>query len=209
MIKLHNLQFHYAETAFCFNLDVAAGEHLALVGKSGAGKSTLLNLIAGFLPPSGGDIVLAGENHTHSAPHLRPVSMLFQAHNLFDHLTCAQNIALGLQPHLRITAAQQRQIDTIAEQMGIRELLSRTPDALSGGQQQRVALARTLLRDRPILLLDEPFSALDAALRGDMLSLLARISAERALTVVMVTHQLDEVRSFISRTVVVENGKLI
>ncbi|MBV7387966.1 thiamine ABC transporter ATP-binding protein [Pasteurellaceae bacterium TAE3-ERU1] len=209
MIKLNNVRFDYDESAFNFNLTAARGEHIALVGKSGAGKSTLLNLMAGFLQPTDGEIWLNGENHTHTPPHARPVSMLFQAHNLFGHLTCAQNIALGLQPHLRVTAGQQRLIEAIAEQMGIRELLSRTPDALSGGQQQRVALARTLLRNKPVLLLDEPFSALDGELRSDMLALLVRISAERALTVVMVTHQLDEVQSFTTRTVVVENGKLI
>ncbi|MBE2895207.1 thiamine ABC transporter ATP-binding protein [Spirabiliibacterium falconis] len=208
MIALSDVAFRFDNTEFLFNLQIQKGEHIALVGKSGAGKSTLLNLMAGFLLPQRGQIWLNAQNHSNTAPYLRPVSMLFQEHNLFNHLTCAQNMLLGLQPHLKATAHHYAQIEEIAQHMDISALLDRTPEALSGGQKQRVALARTLLRDKPILLLDEPFSALDPQLRSDMLTLISTISQTKQLTVVMVTHQLREVEHVIDRTLVVENGKI-
>lgn len=151
-----------------FTLAVERGERIAVLGPSGAGKSTLLNLIAGFLPPASGSIDIDGQPHTHTPPARRPVSMLFQENNLFNHLTIRQNIALGMHPGLKLNAEQTAHLRAIAEQMGIDAMLERLPGELSGGQRQRAALARCLVRKQPVLLLDEPFSALDPALRrGD------------------------------------------
>lgn len=191
-----------------FELHIAKGERVAIIGESGAGKSTLLNLIAGFDKPASGQIWLNSCNHTHTEPAERPVSMLFQDNNIFPHLTVAQNIGLGLVPSLNLTAKQQNKVQAIAEKMGIADLLERRGDQLSGGQKQRVALARTLLRDKPILLLDEPFSALDPERRTELQQLVGEICRERELTLLMVTHQLDESRELFTRVVKVENGQI-
>ncbi|KGQ69775.1 thiamine ABC transporter ATP-binding protein [Chelonobacter oris] len=209
MIHLNHLSFNYNTLPMRFNLHIDAAEKIAVVGASGAGKSTLLNLIAGFELPDSGEIRLNAENHTHSPPHLRPVSILFQENNLFNHLTVEQNIILGLQPNLKITAEQRQKVRDIAEKVGLLTFLSRLPDQLSGGQKQRVALARCLLRDKPILLLDEPFSALDTALRQEMLQLLQQICQEKHLTLLMVTHQPQEVANFVDRTLQIHNGRLV
>ena len=161
MIRLDNVFLADDALPMMFDLQVVEGERIAIVGPSGAGKSTLLNLIAGFVLPTQGNIWLNGENHTRSAPYERPVSMLFQENNLFPHLTVQQNLALGLKTSLKLTALEQEQIEQVADAVGLTSFLSRLPNSLSGGQKQRVALARCLLRDKPILLLDEPFSALD------------------------------------------------
>ncbi len=118
------------------------GEHIAVLGPSGAGKSTLLNLIAGFLTPASGTLMIEGVTHTTTPPSQRPVSMLFQENNLFTHLTVRQNIGLGLNPGLKLNHNQQEKLATIAATMGLETLLDRLPDQLSGGQRQRVALAR-------------------------------------------------------------------
>lgn len=208
MIDLQ-LEFDYPEMPMQFTLQIQAGERVAVLGESGAGKSTLLNLIAGFEQAHRGALVLNGENHFTTAPAERPVSMLFQDNNLFEHLTVAQNIGLALVDKLRFNAEQTAQIRQIAEQMGIGELLHRRADQLSGGQKQRVALARTLLRDKPILLLDEPFSALDPERRKELQQLVERICIERNVTLLMVTHQFEETRSLFTRFIQIANGKII
>lgn len=208
MINL-NVTFQYEQMPMQFTLSVPKGERVAIVGESGAGKSTLLNLIAGFGLPTSGEIWLDGCNHTQTDVANRPVSMLFQDNNLFPHLTVAQNIGLGLVPSLSLNAKQQAQVTEIAEKMGIAEFLVRRADQLSGGQKQRVALARTLLRDKPILLLDEPFSALDPKRREELQQLVAQLCQERQLTLLMVTHQIEESRALFDRVVCVENGSII
>ena len=192
----------------CFNLNVKAGERVAIIGESGAGKSTLLNLIAGFEFPAQGEIWLNDKNHTRSAPYERPVSMLFQENNLFPHLTVQQNLALGLKPSLKLTALEQKKIEQVACSVGLGDYLQRLPNSLSGGQKQRVALARCLLRDKPILLLDEPFSALDQKLRVEMLALIAKLCDEKDLTLLLVTHQPSELIGSIDQVLVVENGQI-
>ncbi|AUI66914.1 MULTISPECIES: thiamine ABC transporter ATP-binding protein [Glaesserella] len=204
-----NVEFDYPEMPMRFELNVKQGERIAIVGESGAGKSTLLNLIAGFERASRGEIWLNGENHFVTEPAERPVSMLFQDNNLFPHLTVEQNIGLGLVSSLRFTPTQTAQIQTIAEQMGIAALLNRRADQLSGGQKQRVALARTLLRYRPILLLDEPFSALDPQRRLELQQLVMSLCQQKQLTLLMVTHQVDEVKNWCNRVVEVRQGVLI
>lgn len=208
MIRL-DLDFDYPEMPMQFQLEVARGERLAVIGESGAGKSTLLNLIAGFDKASRGELWLDNQHHFTTEPAARPVSMLFQDNNLFPHLTVAQNIGLALAPRLRFSTVQHQQIKQIAEQMGIADLLSRRADQLSGGQKQRTALARTLLRDKPILLLDEPFSALDPQKRLEMQQLVEQICRQRQLTLLMVTHQFEESAALFDRVIQVENGRIV
>ena len=207
MIDL-DLIFNYENSPMHFVLQVEQGERLAIIGESGAGKSTLLNLIAGFETPTSGQILLNDCDHTQTQPAERPVSMLFQDNNLFPHLTVAQNIGLALVPSLSLNATQQQQVREIAEKMGIEPLLSRRADQLSGGQKQRVALARTLLRDKPILLLDEPFSALDPIRRHELQQFILDICVERNLTLLMVTHQLEETKNLFTRVVEIREGQV-
>ena len=208
MIRLDNVFLADDTLPMTFDLQVAAGERIAIVGPSGAGKSTLLNLIAGFVLPTRGEVWLNGENHTQSAPYERPVSMLFQENNLFPHLTVQQNLALGLKTSLKLTALEQDQIERVADAVGLTSFLSRLPNSLSGGQKQRVALARCLLRDKPILLLDEPFSALDPELRMDMLNLIDELCHSKNLTLLLVTHQPSELTGKVERMLRIENGRI-
>lgn len=207
MIQLNNVNFRYT-TPMCFDVSVEAEEKVAIVGASGSGKSTLLNLIAGFAYADSGEIHLDGVLHTHTSPFQRPVSMLFQDNNLFNHLSVADNIALGLQPSLKLSATQQQVVNNVAEQVGLADYLTRQPAQLSGGQKQRVALARCLLRDQPILLLDEPFSALDKTLRAEMLALLSTLCQQKQLTLLMVTHQPEELHGFVNRIITVDDGRI-
>lgn len=207
MIHL-NLTFDYPDLPMTFQLDMEKGKRLAIVGESGSGKSTLLNLIAGFEQASRGELWLNGENHFATEPAKRPVSMLFQDNNLFPHLTVEQNIGLALVASLHLTAAQRVKIQQISAKMGIEPLLDRRADQLSGGQKQRVALARTLLREKPILLLDEPFSALDPERRKELQELVYQLCEQRNLTLLMVTHQFDEVKALFDYVMYVENGKI-
>ena len=208
MIRLDNVFLADDTLPMTFDLQVAAGTRIAIVGPSGAGKSTLLNLIAGFVLPTRGEVWLNGENHTQSAPYERPVSMLFQENNLFPHLTVQQNLALGLKTSLKLTALEQDQIEQVADAVGLTAFLSRLPNSLSGGQKQRVALARCLLRDKPILLLDEPFSALDPELRMEMLNLIDELCHSKNLTLLLVTHQPSELTGKVDRMLRIENGRI-
>ncbi|OOF59847.1 thiamine ABC transporter ATP-binding protein [Rodentibacter myodis] len=207
MIKLKNVKFHYQTMPMAFDLHILPQEKVAIIGESGAGKSTLLNLIAGFDYANSGEIWLKGENHTQTAPHQRPVSMLFQENNLFTHLTVVENIALGLKPNLSLSKEEKMQVEQAASAVNLQAFLRRKPTALSGGQKQRVALARCLLRDKPILLLDEPFSALDPQLRGEMLGLIDRLCVEKKLTLLLVTHQPQELEEHIDRVISIHQGR--
>ncbi|HFS5793788.1 TPA: thiamine ABC transporter ATP-binding protein ThiQ [Citrobacter werkmanii] len=208
MLKLIDITWLYHHLPMRFTLSVSRGEQVAILGPSGAGKSTLLNLIAGFLTPASGTMMIEGEDHTATPPSRRPVSMLFQENNLFSHLSVWQNIGLGLDPGLKLNALQREKMHNIARQMGLDSLLERLPGELSGGQRQRVALARCLVREQPILLLDEPFSALDPALRQEMLTLVAEVCRDKQLTLLMVSHSVEDAARIAPRSIVVADGRI-
>ncbi|CNB85631.1 thiamine transporter ATP-binding subunit [Yersinia frederiksenii] len=208
MLKLEKITYLYDHLPMRFDLRVQPGERVAILGPSGAGKSTLLSLIAGFLQPVSGRMLLNNQDHTQTAPAQRPVSMLFQENNLFSHLTVEQNIGLGLHPGLKFNHEQKLLLRQIAQQVGLEECLDRLPAQLSGGQRQRAALARCLVRSQPILLLDEPFSALDPALRNEMLQLVNQVCTQRQLTLLMVSHNLDDAARIAERTLLVVDGRI-
>lgn len=208
MLKLTDVTWLYQHLPMRFTLSVPQGESVAILGPSGAGKSTLLNLIAGFLQPASGTILIENRDHTWTPPSRRPVSMLFQENNLFTHLSVRQNIGLGMHPGLKLNGDQQRKLAAIAGQMGISDLLDRLPGELSGGQRQRVALARCLVREQPILLLDEPFSALDPALRQEMLLLVKEVCERQQLTMLMVSHSVEDAARIARRSIVVADGRI-
>lgn len=188
------------------DLSIARDKLTAVIGPSGAGKSTLLNIVAGFVAPQEGRVLIDGADHTARAPAERPVSIVFQDSNLFAHLSVANNVGLGLRPSLRLTAGEKRQVEEAIAWVGLAGLADRKPAALSGGQQSRVALARVLLRATPLVLLDEPFAALGPALKDEMLSLVSRIMTEHKRTVLMVTHDARDAQRYADQVVLVEGG---
>ncbi|MEM6160352.1 thiamine ABC transporter ATP-binding protein ThiQ [Erwinia sp. P6884] len=208
MLTLTDLTYLYHTLPMRFSFSMQPGERVAILGPSGAGKSTLLSLIAGFLPVEGGSLHINHQPHSHTPPAQRPVSMLFQENNLFPHLTVAQNIGLGLHPGLKLNHAQKQQLQDIAKRVGMETYLQRLPGQLSGGQRQRVALARCLVRQQPVLLLDEPFSALDPALRKEMLQLVDEVCAERAITLLMVSHSVEDAARITPRSILIVEGSV-
>jgi thiamine transport system ATP-binding protein len=208
MINFSNVQYHYHQERFNFDLDIEAGSVVAVLGASGAGKSTLLHLAAGFIDPVVGDICVEGARVNGLAPHQRPLSMLFQEHNLFAHLSVADNIGLGLEPSLKLSLQQQKKVAEVAKQVGVDGLMTRLPEQLSGGQKQRVALARCFAQERALLLLDEPFSALDPVLREEMLLTVKQLAEMNQVTVLMVTHHISDALNIASHYAFIEQGAI-
>ncbi|MEZ9230087.1 thiamine ABC transporter ATP-binding protein [Vibrio amylolyticus] len=208
MLKIKCVDYHYHQECFLFDLSIEQGSVIALMGPSGAGKSTLLSLVAGFIDPVSGDIQVNERSVIGKEPHQRPFSMLFQEHNLFAHLTVRENIGLGLHPGLKLTSKQIQQVQDSATQVGVDALLDRLPEHLSGGQRQRVALARCFVQPHSIWLLDEPFSALDPVLREEMLALVKRLADERNITVLMVTHHINDAKAIASHFAFIANYRV-
>lgn len=202
MLRLDNIEV--ARGAFALSADFAAPTGItALLGPSGAGKSTLLDIVAGFLAPQSGRVLWEDHDITALPPAQRPCGMLFQDNNLFPHLDVAGNLALACSAPRR---ERPRQIARALAEVDLERFETRKPAALSGGQQARVALARALLQDRPLLLLDEAFAALGPALKGEMLDLVSRTAEARALQVLMVTHDLGDAARIAGHACVVADG---
>lgn len=208
MISLQDVRYAYGSTEMRFQLEVTQGDFMIVIGPSGAGKSTLLNLIAGFEAPQSGSILLDGRDAAELRPAQRPVTTLFQEHNLFAHLTVAENVGLGRSPRLKLSAEDRSDVAVALDQVGLTGLEKRVPQALSGGERQRVALARSLVRRKSILLLDEPFAALGPAQRRHMAGLVDQLRKRHGLTVLMVTHQLEEVAGMGISACFIENGSV-
>ncbi|HEV8037093.1 ATP-binding cassette domain-containing protein, partial [Yoonia sp.] len=177
--------------------EIAPGEVLTIMGPSGVGKSTLLAFITGTLAPdfvASGEVWLDGQNITHAAPHQRRVGILFQDDLLFPHLSVGANLAFGLQPG-GSPATRRAKIEEALDEVGLSGFADRDPATLSGGQKARIALMRMLLSEPCALLLDEPFSRLDAALRAQVREMVFDRARARALPVLMVTHDVDDAQA--------------
>ena len=205
MLRLEHLDIRQEGFRLTADCQVAKGAKVAVIGPSGAGKSTLLMALAGFVAHSG-RVTWQGQDLAALSPGGRPLSILFQDQNLFPHLTLVQNLGLGLSPRLQLTAADHARIETTLARVGLGGMGNRKPAQLSGGQLGRAALARALLRARPILLLDEPFAALGPALKAEMLDLVTETANETGATVLMVTHDPADARHFADLTVLVADG---
>jgi thiamine transport system ATP-binding protein len=209
LLKLEGLGAKLGKLQFCFDLSLMKKERIAILGSSGSGKSTLLNLVGGFLPPNCGKLYYEGRDITALDPYSRPVTTLFQDHNLFSHLSIRKNVALGLNPGLRLSSDDWQQVSAVLDQVGLKNLAERLPSELSGGQAQRAALARCLIRKKPILLLDEPFSALDEETRLQMLDLTKQVVLKHEISTLFVTHNKNDAETFATRILIVEAGVIV
>lgn len=195
--------------SFTLRADMRLSEarRYAVIGPSGAGKSTLLSLLGGFLDPEQGRLIWQGTDISDTGPAARPVAMLFQEGNLFPHLSVFDNVALGVNPKLKLSAEARESVRHALERVGLGGMEARKPSELSGGQQSRAALARALVQDRPILLLDEPFAALGPALKAEMLDLVQEITAERGAMLLMVSHDPSDAERVAEEVIVVAKGR--
>ena len=190
------------------NLNVGAGELVALLGPSGCGKSTLLRIVSGFIRQTEGRVLFDDEAVDHLSPSQRGVGIVFQNYALFPHMTVAENVAYGLQAHKWPRARIGPRVEEMLTLVHMSEFAQRKPSQLSGGQQQRVALARCLAIDPKVLLLDEPFGALDKNLRLDMQIEVKRLSAGIGVTTILVTHDQEEALSMADRIAVMSRGNI-
>jgi sulfate transport system ATP-binding protein len=213
-IEIRNLVKHFGTLAVCdhLNLDIPSGELVALLGPSGSGKTTLLRMIAGLEQPDSGAVLFHGEDATFADVRERNVGFVFQHYALFGHMTIFENIAFGLRVRPRATRPSEETIRTkvmdLLELVQLDPLAKRYPHQLSGGQRQRVALARALAVEPKVLLLDEPFGALDAKVRKELRRWLRRLHDEMHVTSVFVTHDQEEAMEVADRIVVMNEGRI-
>jgi thiamine transport system ATP-binding protein len=207
-ITMENVEFRLGTHEFCFDCVLPQGRIIAVAGPSGAGKSTFLNLLAGFETPDRGRVTMDGLDVTGLHPSERPVSLVFQDNNLFAHLDIFTNVGLGISPSLRLAAADCRIVSDALARVGLAGFEKRMPGSLSGGERQRAAFARALVRHRPVLLLDEPFAALDPHLRIGMAELLTALHRETGNTVLIVSHDPAEVRRLADHAVFIDAGNI-
>jgi thiamine transport system ATP-binding protein len=209
MLIVDDCRLEYPDFSASYSLEVPSGELCAVVGPSGGGKTTLLHMIAGFETPASGALRFDGRDLRPLPPAKRPIAMLFQDHNLFPHLTARQNIGLGVRPSLRLTDSEHARVTAALEAVDLEDLADRRPGEMSGGQRQRVALARALVTEKPLLLLDEPFAALDPGLRRSMIRLVDGIRRERGITALLTIHTPEDVRDVADRAAFVADGRVV
>lgn len=191
-----------------FNLDVNKGEFIAFLGPSGCGKTTTLRMIAGFEDISSGDINIRGERINDLLPEQRPTSMIFQNYALFPHMSVRNNVGFGLDVKNMPASERDGKVTRILEKLGLMDVAEQRPDRLSGGQRQRIALARSLVVEPSILLLDEPLGALDANLRKSIQNELKLLQRSLGITFVFVTHAQSEALALSDRIVVMNQGRI-
>ncbi len=209
MLRADDLVFAHPGQAmpYRFTLEAMPGVVTAISGASGSGKSTLLDLLAGFILPASGMLTLDGADLLPMPPETRPVSLLLQTDNLFEHLSAEENAALGL-PRGTPKASGREMVAAALAEVGLAGFEQRLAANLSGGQKQRVALARTLLRNRPVLLLDEPFSALDDETRLTTRALVGELTRRHHWHTVLVSHHADDIAALAEAHYRIVDGKL-
>ncbi|KLK94196.1 thiamine ABC transporter ATP-binding protein [Microvirga vignae] len=209
MLVIENCRLTWPDFSADYTMNVKSGALCAVIGPSGGGKTTLLHMIAGFETPESGTLTFGGLDLLPLEPAKRPATIVFQDHNLFPHLTAAQNVALGIRPSLRMSNDEQALIEEMLEAVGLKGFGTRKPGEMSGGQRQRVALARALVSGRPLILLDEPFSSLDPGLRRDMVQLVGELRRKRPVTILMTIHTPEDVADLADQMVFVADGRVI
>ena len=214
-LQLKNLYKKYQNNTVVnnFNIDVEKGELISILGPSGCGKTTTLRMIAGFITPTAGDIFLSEEKITDFPPETRPVSTVFQNYALFPHLTVYENIEYGLRYPLKVgkklnKKEKKERTQKMISLVNLKGMENRRIDQLSGGQQQRVALARSLVLEPKVLLLDEPLSNIDKKLRETVRNEIRKIQKELGITMIFVTHDQEEAMSISDRIIVMNEGNI-
>lgn len=208
MLDLTDLALDYPGFAARYTFSVPAGALVAVIGPSGGGKTTLLHAIAGFEQPSGGTLTWDDRDILPLKPAARPLSILFQDHNLFPHLSAFANVALGIRPNLKLGDIERETVEAALRDVGLGGFGPRLPGQMSGGQRQRVALARAMVQDKPLMLLDEPFGALDPGLRREMIAQVDDLRRTRGLTVLMTIHTPEEAASRVDLVAYIARGKV-
>ncbi len=211
MIEIKNITKRFDSETVVDNLSLAmdSNEFLALLGPSGCGKTTLLRIIAGIETPDEGQILVDGKDITHLPPHSRPTNMMFQSYALFPHLTVEKNILFGLRLKKLPKAQQHAKLEEMLEMLHVKELRKRYPHQISGGQKQRVALARALACEPAVLLLDEPFTALDRQLREHTREEIKALQQQLQTPFIIVTHDQEEAMGISSKMGVMMHGDLL
>lgn len=209
-VSLTDVTLSYGQTVAVpnLNLDIKEGELIALLGPSGCGKTTSMRAIAGLLTPSGGRIMIDGRDVTRTPANKRGIGLVFQSYALFPHLSAFENVAFGLRLKKMAAAEIRRKTEAGIATVGLTGFETRKPAEMSGGQQQRLALARSLVMEPKVLLLDEPLSNLDARLRLEMRNELQRVQKQTGITMVFVTHDQSEALALADRIVLMKDGKV-
>src|SRR5215216_7222279 len=210
ILELRRLSKRFGDFAAVddLSLEIASGEFLTLLGASGSGKTTTLRMIAGFEPPTAGEILMGGEPIAALPPFKRDINTVFQHYALFPHMSVRDNIAYGLRMRRVPAAEREERVSRSLEMVKLEELGARAPRQLSGGQQQRVALARALVNRPRVLLLDEPLGALDLKLRKEMQLYLKDLQHEVGITFIYVTHDQEEALTMSDRIAVLRDGRI-
>ncbi|MFT4960473.1 MAG: putative spermidine/putrescine transport system ATP-binding protein [Paracoccaceae bacterium] len=209
-VSLQKLSLAYGETLVVpeLDLDIRKGELIALLGPSGCGKTTTMRAIAGLMTPHSGKILIDGADVTRTPANKRGIGLVFQSYALFPHLTAFENVAFGLRLQKLSKSEITLRTDQGLQTVGLSHLAERKPAEMSGGQQQRLSLARSLVMQPKVLLLDEPLSNLDARLRLNMRSELQRLQRETGITMIFVTHDQAEALAMADRIVLMKDGKI-
>lgn len=209
MLIVDNCVLDYPGFRTRYALRVPSGSLCGIVGPSGGGKTTLLNMVAGFETPTSGRLTFDGRNLLPLSPADRPVAMVFQDYNLFAHLTAEENVGLGLRPSLRLRPVERQAAEEALAAVDLAGYGQRRPGELSGGQRQRVAIARALVTRKPLLLLDEPFGALDPGLRKDMVRLVDALRRRTGMTVLITIHTPEDLLGHADMLAFVADGEII
>ena len=209
MLKVKQLKYKFDKTTFEFNFDLTDNNIVGVIGKSGSGKSTLFNLLAGFLKPNNGSIFLNENNITYLKPPERNISILFQDHNNFDHLTIFENIILGIDPDMKQNQNNLKIVKNIMKKVSLNIDLNKKVSDLSGGEQQRVSIARSLLRKKSLFLLDEPFNSLDPGLRKTLYEDVKKMSLNNRLITLISSHLIDELKNVTDKFLFINKGKIV
>ncbi len=209
MLKVKQLKYKFDKTTFEFNFDLTDNNIVGVIGKSGSGKSTLFNLLAGFLKPNNGSIFFNDNNITYLKPPERNISILFQDHNNFNHLTIFENIILGIDPDMKQNQNNFKIVKNIMKKVSLNIDLNKKVSDLSGGEQQRVSIARSLLRKKSLFLLDEPFNSLDPGLRKTLYEDVKKMSLNNRLITLISSHLIEELKNVTDKFLFVNKGKIV